>query len=132
MRRICMNFLLYVIHDAVVMLPITIPTNNPTNNPTDKNTPQITAQSISKLLDLGYLRAPPRSPMGDIMSGKEAQQQITDALKRFQKFAGIPVTGVLDERTREYMKKPRCGLPDVTGGGRRKRRYNHQGTRWKR
>ena len=36
-----------------------------------------------------------------------------DALKRFQKFAGLEVTGVMDDPTREKMNCKRCGLPDT-------------------
>ncbi|HUV12504.1 MAG TPA: matrixin family metalloprotease [Acidobacteriota bacterium] len=48
-----------------------------------------------------------------------------EALRRFQKFAGLEVTGVVDEATRNKMNSKRCGLPDtsalgefVTGAGK--------------
>ena len=49
----------------------------------------------------------------------------TAAIKNFQKFFGLPQTGELDEETPEQMRKPRCGLPDVDDGGRRKRFATH-------
>jgi hypothetical protein len=44
------------------------------------------------------------------------------AMKRFQKFHNLPVTGKLDKETLAEMDKPRCGFPDVgefTNTGRR-------------
>lgn len=38
---------------------------------------------------------------------------LKDALKKMQKFFGLPETGNLDKRTITTMKKPRCGNPDV-------------------
>ncbi len=38
---------------------------------------------------------------------------LSDKLKEMQKFFGLKVTGKLDKKTLEVMKKPRCGVPDV-------------------
>ncbi len=40
-----------------------------------------------------------------------------EALKRFQEFAGLEVTGELDEATREKMNSPQCGNPHVSAAG---------------
>lgn len=34
------------------------------------------------------------------------------AVKNFQKYAGLPITGKLDDASMEMMRKPRCGNPD--------------------
>lgn len=34
------------------------------------------------------------------------------ALEEFQRVSGLPVTGLLDDATKEAMNKPRCGVPD--------------------
>jgi len=36
----------------------------------------------------------------------------SDALKKFQIFAGLPATGKLDKKTKKMMRKPRCGVDD--------------------
>ena len=36
-----------------------------------------------------------------------------DAVRRFQEFASLPVTGVVDAATAEKMNQPRCGDPDM-------------------
>ncbi len=43
----------------------------------------------------------------------EAVDPLSDKLKEMQKFFGLKVTGKLDKKTLEVMKKPRCGVPDV-------------------
>ncbi len=50
-------------------------------------------------------------------------QNTVQALKRYQEFHGLSVTGELDEASRELMSKPRCGFPDVA-------EYVLQGNKW--
>lgn len=56
-----------------------------------------------------------------------------EAIKSFQAFAHLEVTGKIDRQTIEKMEEPRCGMRDpiisVNKSGRF-RRYNHQGTDW--
>ena len=62
-------------------------------------------------------------------------QQLEDAVRNLQGFAGLRMTGKIDTETRELMGRPRCGVQDVSAGFRNKRsvrvkRYNLQGQRW--
>lgn len=38
--------------------------------------------------------------------------EFVSALEEFQRVSGLPVTGLLDDATKEAMNKPRCGVPD--------------------
>lgn len=49
---------------------------------------------------------------GDAGSGLTESQAFITALEEFQRVSGLPVTGVLDDATKEAMNKPRCGVPD--------------------
>lgn len=49
---------------------------------------------------------------GDAGSGLTESQTFITALEEFQRVSGLPVTGVLDDATKEAMNKPRCGVPD--------------------
>lgn len=51
------------------------------------------------------------------------------AIKNFQRFAGLKVTGRLDRATVTLMKKPRCGMPDDVAARSRVRRYK-TGSKW--
>jgi len=53
---------------------------------------------------------------------------VETAIRKFQQFTGLPVTGKLDEATIAQTKKPRCGMPDVDEEGRVKRFKT--GSRW--
>lgn len=73
-------------------------------------------------------RAFGHSPIGTYGAFDEAT---VTALKNYQKFFDLPVTGVLDEATVAQMQEPRCGFPDIpssTGIAE----YVAQGNRWDR
>nr|ABS30415.1 light organ matrix metalloproteinase 1 [Euprymna scolopes] len=48
----------------------------------------------------------------------------TDAIKLFQEFAGLEVTGEVNEEVRELMLKPRCGMKDIVVGRPENARWN--------
>lgn len=66
-------------------------------------------------------------------AGLTSKEEYVEALKRLQRMAHIPATGVVDTRTLELLKKPRCGnrdeLPSLDR--RRRRRYVTAPTKWK-
>ena len=64
------------------------------------------------LTNFGYL------PQTSLETGAmRTEQQFRDAVKNLQFFAGINVTGKVDLETKELIKKPRCGVSDVTHTG---------------
>ncbi|XP_043228035.1 stromelysin-3-like [Amphibalanus amphitrite] len=61
-------------------------------------------------------------------------QSLSSKLAEFQQFAGLPVTGVMDDATVAKMQQPRCGVPDKAAPlkrQRRRKRYALQGSRWR-
>ena len=79
----------------------------------------IDSKSLSFLIDKGYLDTKVSYHVGSV----QGQKPVVEALKSFQKFLGIPASGRLDEETRKYIVKPRCGMADVKSGeGRRRKR----------
>ncbi|KAL9970686.1 hypothetical protein ACROYT_G023097 [Oculina patagonica] len=54
------------------------------------------------------------------------------AVRNFQHFMSLPVTGKVDSATLNMMRKPRCGVPDVEDGTfkSRKRRFSVFGSKW--
>jgi peptidoglycan hydrolase-like protein with peptidoglycan-binding domain len=60
--------------------------------------------------DLAQLEDRPERP-----APGQFDEPTSAALRRFQSFAGLPVTGVLDEATAAKMNQPRCGVPDIGG-----------------
>ena len=82
------------------------------------------------LTRFGYL------PRSDLETGAlRTTQQLRDAIRNLQGFAGINMTGEIDSQTKKLIKQKRCGVQDVSLGFRNKRsirvkRYNLQGQRW--
>ena len=64
----------------------------------------------------GYL------PQSEGTEAMLTEGQVRDAVRNLQFFAGLNVTGEVDEGTVEMMVKPRCGVPDVSHGGYRNKR----------
>src|SRR6185295_12502724 len=54
------------------------------------------------------------------------------ALKSYQAFHGLTPTGKLDIGTEAEMNRPRCGFPDLPGGGQRIGNFVIGGTKWSR
>jgi len=74
------------------------------------------------LTRFGYLATPPSKEDGrkaelDLRPTAklgEFDEATEEALRTFQRFAGLSITGKLDKATREKMQQPRCGNPDIT------------------
>ena len=61
-----------------------------------------------------------------------SEKKIRDSLENLQRFAGLTVSGILDEPTKELIETPRCGMPDITKAeDKRKRRFTLQGSKWR-
>ena len=90
----------------------------------------IDADVESYLTKFGYL------PQSDLETGMlRTLEQLEDAVRNLQGFAGINMTGKIDHQTKTLIQKKRCGVQDVSIGFRNKRslrvkRYNLQGQRW--
>ncbi|XP_011349111.1 matrix metalloproteinase-14 isoform X2 [Ooceraea biroi] len=80
------------------------------------------------LAQYGYL--PPTNPENSAFLSSE---RLTAAIEEFQAFAGINITGELNEETAKLMATPRCGVKDKVGPAAdgRSKRYALQGSRWR-
>ena len=58
---------------------------------------------------------------GYISSSRSGNHDFSIAIRKFQEFFGLKISGILDSSTVNHMKKPRCGVPDVSEGGRFRR-----------
>uniref|UniRef100_A0A665W0V9 Matrix metallopeptidase 16b (membrane-inserted) n=1 Tax=Echeneis naucrates TaxID=173247 RepID=A0A665W0V9_ECHNA len=92
------------------------------------------AHNMSSLLQgwlqqYGYL---PRTEPG--MSFLRSAQTMHSAIAAMQRVYGLNVTGTLDEKTKDWMQKPRCGVPDKfrSASRSRTRRYALTGQKWQR
>ena len=81
------------------------------------------------LTKYGYL-----VPLDPNLGDSRTEKQLKDAVKLFQRVAGIPQTGDLtDSRTLHMVHQPRCGMRDFKQSdvqARRHKRYVLQGSKW--
>ncbi|XP_069346771.1 matrix metalloproteinase-19 isoform X2 [Eulemur rufifrons] len=63
-------------------------------------------EAAEYLLQYGYLQKPLEGP------DNFRPEDITEALRAFQEASELPVSGQLDDATRDRMRQPRCGLED--------------------
>ncbi|XP_049802932.1 matrix metalloproteinase-24 isoform X2 [Schistocerca nitens] len=81
------------------------------------------------LSQFGYIN----KSLSQFSSGYFNRDQLSTAIADFQSFAGLNITGELDEETKATMSLPRCGVKDRIGYGAssRSKRYALQGSRWR-
>ncbi|CAH0557890.1 unnamed protein product [Brassicogethes aeneus] len=79
------------------------------------------------LQKFGYIEKKSSEHSADLLD----ERSYTKAIKDFQNFAGLEVTGIADDETLKAMDLPRCGVKDKIGTGERQKRYALQGSRWK-
>ncbi|XP_700781.6 matrix metalloproteinase-16 isoform X2 [Danio rerio] len=78
----------------------------------------------------GYLHPTPPN-----MAAQRSAQTMHSAIAAMQHKYGLNITGTLNKYTIDWMKKPRCGVPDQLKAGsasRRKKRYALTGQKWQR
>ncbi|KAL1450024.1 hypothetical protein WDU94_002486 [Cyamophila willieti] len=82
------------------------------------------------LSQFGYLSPIIRNPSSGMLMSEET---LARAVMEFQNFAGLNLTGHLDDDTLHMMTLPRCGVRDKVGfaSDSRSKRYALQGSRWR-
>ena len=72
------------------------------------------------LMRYGY--AEPNKWSSSLVTERDYRDYVSQAVIEFQTFAGLEQTGAVDNRTREMMERPRCGVRDLVGPAARVRR----------
>ena len=74
-------------------------------------------EALAYLEKFGYVAKPPSFDSDDSQKPQNSPAlgsalNISEAVRKFQNFAGLSASGTLDSETLEFMKKPRCGVKD--------------------
>lgn len=121
MMYISSSYLFIVISAVIVIFSICIPST--TGSTSTEH------QALDYFSKFGYMSGP-SSETGNLVN----KEDLHIAVRNFQKFANLPETGVLDQRTREKMTKPRCGNKDpiMDSEDGRNKRYVLAPSKWDR
>lgn len=86
------------------------------------------SDAVSFMLRYGYLQS--KDARLGLLRSKD---DMVNAVKEVQRFAGVNVTGKINAETMKMMKTSRCGIADFgpTDMMRRRKRYAIQGSKWK-
>ncbi|XP_028398596.1 72 kDa type IV collagenase-like [Dendronephthya gigantea] len=86
------------------------------------------SQVVTFMDQYGYLE--PKDPR---LGQFRTREELVRGIKQMQEFAGIKVTGKIDEETVRLIKSPRCSLPDFGPSDKMKRRkrYALHHAKWK-
>ncbi|XP_028968266.1 matrix metalloproteinase-2 [Galendromus occidentalis] len=108
----------------------TLPPQPSSENGKDSSAPK----KIKEFLDqFGYTKEE-LTARSSVAYLESSEDPLASAIRRLQSFAGIPVTGEVDNETLDLMRKPRCGVKDIDWSreGVRKKRYLIHGDPWPR
>lgn len=117
--------------DTTVLFVIFVITFSCDARPVEESDQKIVspAQAIDFMKQYGYLPKPTELNTEALYS----EDAVISGLMEVQRFAGLPTTGRLDNKTIELLKTPRCGNPDVVAPNvsRRHKRFVIGGEGWR-
>ena len=89
------------------------------------------------LAAFGYIKSAPLARVGmasaaavDAPAPGDFEDNTVAALRQYQAFHGLPVTGEVDDATSSMMAQPRCGFPDVPPQSSGIGEFTAQGNKW--
>ena len=84
--------------------------------------------ALEYLKKYGYMKTDPTADQGK--SSQSKSSLVSNALREYQAFNNLRVTGELDRETMELMERPRCGMVDISDNLVEGENYLLQGSKW--